>query len=302
MTNEELIQKYYDGDMQALYDLYERNVGFIQSVAAAAAKDYKNYLRFSDTFDDLVQVGCLTFFERLRSKQYDASKGGLLTYLTPRLRYAMQEFIEQFSSPIGLSHSDFWNIQRCRKLHNEGMSNSDIAKELGMDRKTVQSCLSFSFKTETLMIRTETENGIEYFENPKLGVNDLHPDNKVYIEVCIELFRKLFDNLSARDREILGRKYGVFGYEETSVSDIADYMLITRNAVNKAVNSAMETLRKEYHNGSKLKWWRLCNRAVREALEGRITEESIEISDEFKAKLRGLAEFLTLLYETDKHK
>lgn len=41
MTNEELIQKYYDGDMQALYDLYERNVGFIQSVAAAAAKDYK---------------------------------------------------------------------------------------------------------------------------------------------------------------------------------------------------------------------------------------------------------------------
>lgn len=302
MTNEELISKYYDGNMQALYDLYEQNVGFIHSVAAAAAKDYKNYLRFSDTFDDLVQVGCLTFFERLRAKQYDASKGGLLTYLTPRLRYAMQEFIEQFSSPIGLSHSDFWNIQRCRKLHNEGMSNSDIAKELGMDRKTVQSCLSFSFKTETLIIRTETENGIEYFENPKLGVNDLHPDNKVYIEVCIELFRKLFDNLSARDREILGRKYGVFGYEETSVSDIADYMLITRNAVNKAVNSATETLRKEYHNGSKLKWWRLCNRAVREALEGRITEESIEISDEFKAKLRGLAEFLTLLYETDKHK
>uniref|UniRef100_UPI0040285A9E sigma-70 family RNA polymerase sigma factor n=1 Tax=Ruminococcus bicirculans (ex Wegman et al. 2014) TaxID=1160721 RepID=UPI0040285A9E len=269
MTNEELIQKYYDGDMQALYDLYERNVGFIQSVAAAAAKDYKNYLRFSDTFDDLVQVGCLTFFERLRAKQYDASKGGLLTYLTPRLRYAMQEFIEQFSSPIGLSHSDFWNIQRCRKLHNEGMSNSDIAKELGMDRKTVQSCLSFSFKTETLMIRTETENGIEYFENPKLGVNDLHPDNKVYIEVCIELFRKLFDNLSARDREILGRKYGAFGYEETSVNDIADYMLITRNAVNKAVNSATEILRKEYHNGSKLKWWRLCNRAVKDALEGR---------------------------------
>lgn len=186
----------------------------------------------------------------------------------------MQEFIEQFSSPIGLSHSDFSNIQRCRKLHNEGMSNSDIAKDLGMDRKTVQSCLSFSFKTKTLMIRTENESGIEYFENPKLIVNDLHPDNKVYIEVCIELFKELFDNLSARDREIFGRKYGVFGYEETSVNDIADYMLITRNSVNKAVNSAMETLRKEYHNGSNLKWWRLFNRAVKEALEGRATEEN----------------------------
>lgn len=68
MTNEELISKYYDGNMQALYDLYEQNVGFIHSVAAAVAKDYKNYLRFSDTFEDLVQVGCLTFFEKLKAK------------------------------------------------------------------------------------------------------------------------------------------------------------------------------------------------------------------------------------------
>lgn len=73
MTNEELISKYYDGNMQALYDLYEQNVGFIQSVAAAVAKDYKNYLRFSDTFEDLVQVGSLTFFEKLKAKKYDAS-------------------------------------------------------------------------------------------------------------------------------------------------------------------------------------------------------------------------------------
>lgn len=91
MTNEELISKYYDGNMQALYDLYEQNVGFIQSVAAAVAKDYKNYLRFSDTFEDLVQVGSLTFFEKLKAKKYDARKGSLLTYLTPQLRYAMQE-------------------------------------------------------------------------------------------------------------------------------------------------------------------------------------------------------------------
>ena len=122
-----------------------------------------------------------------------------------------------------------------------------------MDRKTVQSCLSFSFKTETLMIRAETENGIEYFENPELVVNDPHPDKKVYIEVSLEFFKELFESLSAREREILGRKYGAFGYEETSVNDIADYMLISRSAVNKAVNSATEILRKEYHNGSRLK-------------------------------------------------
>lgn len=145
------------------------------------------------------------------------------------------------------------------------MPNADIAKELGMNKKTVQSCLLFSFKTEALMVQAETGNGIEYFEDPELVVNDPNPDNKVYIEVCLELFKELFDSLSVR--EILGRKYGAFGYEETSVNDIADYMLITRNTVNKTVNSAMETLHKEYHNGSRLKWWRLCNRSVKDALE-----------------------------------
>ena len=304
MTNEELISKYYDGNMQALYDLYEQNVGFIQSVAAAVAKDYKNYLRFSDTFEDLVQVGSLTFFEKLKAKNHKVPDDPslLANREAYELRYAMQEFIENFSSPAGLSHSDFSKIQRCRKLHNEGMSNSDIAKELGMDRKTVQSCLSFSFKTETLMIRAETENGIEYFENPELVVNDPHPDKKVYIEVSLEFFKELFESLSAREREILGRKYGAFGYEETSVNDIADYMLISRSAVNKAVNSATEILRKEYHNGSRLKWWRLCNQAVKDALEGRTAQESVEISDEFKAKLRVLADYLVLLYEMDKQK
>ena len=152
------------------------------------------------------------------------------------------------------------------------------------------------------MIRAETENGIEYFENPELVVNDPHPDKKVYIEVSLEFFKELFQSLSAREREILGRKYGAFGYEETSVNDIADYMLISRSAVNKAVNSATEILRKEYHNGSRLKWWRLCNQAVKDALEGRTAQESVEISDEFKAKLRVLADYLVLLYEMDKQK
>lgn len=166
MTNEELISKYYDGNMQALYDLYEQNVGFIQSVAAAVAKDYKNYLRFSDTFEDLVQVGSLTFFEKLKAKKYDARKGSLLTYLTPQLRYAMQEFIENFSSPAGLSHSDFSKIQRCRKLHNEGMSNSDISiliESKRGSRKAKLHCVGRDIENQEINV---------VFENSRWKVSD----------------------------------------------------------------------------------------------------------------------------------
>lgn len=38
MTNEELIQKYYDGDKQALSELYEQNIGYLKSTAIAVLK------------------------------------------------------------------------------------------------------------------------------------------------------------------------------------------------------------------------------------------------------------------------
>lgn len=37
MTNEEMIQKYYDGDDSMLEKLYNENIGFIHSIAKEAA-------------------------------------------------------------------------------------------------------------------------------------------------------------------------------------------------------------------------------------------------------------------------
>lgn len=37
MTNEEMIQKYYDGDKSMLEKLYIKNIGFIHSVAKESA-------------------------------------------------------------------------------------------------------------------------------------------------------------------------------------------------------------------------------------------------------------------------
>lgn len=41
MTNEELISKYYDGNMQALYDLYEQNVGSYRALLLRSQKTTK---------------------------------------------------------------------------------------------------------------------------------------------------------------------------------------------------------------------------------------------------------------------
>ena len=39
MTNEDLIQKYYNGDKQALSELYEQNIGYLKSTAMIVLKN-----------------------------------------------------------------------------------------------------------------------------------------------------------------------------------------------------------------------------------------------------------------------
>ncbi len=71
MTNEELIRKYYNGDKQALSELYEQNIGYLKSTAMIVLKKF-GCCRFSDgklsaysqeMLEELIQTGSLVFIE-----------------------------------------------------------------------------------------------------------------------------------------------------------------------------------------------------------------------------------------------
>ena len=73
------------------------------------------------------------------------------------------------------------------------------------------------------------------------------------------MYKPLFDQLSKKEQEIIGRYFGVFGYEDMSANDISDLMLMTPNAVNKSVNASLNKLKELYYKGSKLYYWRNAN-------------------------------------------
>ena len=84
----------------------------------------------------------------------------------------------------------------------------------------------------------------------------------VYRKVCIELLRELFDTLSKKDRDILGKICGVFGYPEATLKEIGMYHMMKESAVEKAKNRAVEKLREAYP-GSRLQVWRTVHRMLR---------------------------------------
>ena len=79
MTNEELYQKYITGDEDAFEQLYLQLQKFIRSVASESARSFGR--SDQDTLDELCAEGAVELCERLSSRQYDAERGKLTTFL-----------------------------------------------------------------------------------------------------------------------------------------------------------------------------------------------------------------------------
>ena len=260
MTNEELVKQFYDGDKAALHTLYEQNTGFIHDTVNDVAKRYRSFIYSRDTLDDLFQIAALEFIERLMSMIYKPDEAMLLTYIKPFIEEKVRDYIIETSSLFKLSRKRFSLINKCKRLYKNGKFDKDIAEELGITLTLVKRCLQYSFVYSVIIYGSEDDNyGFDYISEDQLGSNDLHPDNKIYFKLCAEYMKPLFEKLSMKEKEILGRYFGVYDYEVTSVDDISKLMLMTPNAVNKIINSSLRKLNAMYYNGSKLFYWRNAN-------------------------------------------
>ena len=67
--------------------------------------------------------------------------------------------------------------------------------------------------------------------------------------------------LSKKDRDILGKTCGVFGYPEATLKEIGMYHMMKESAVEKAKNRAVEKLREAYP-GSRLQIWKIVHRMM----------------------------------------
>ena len=67
-------------------------------------------------------------------------------------------------------------------------------------------------------------------------------DEAVRRKMETEEMRQFFESLSKRDRDILGKCYGVFGYQKEPLKDIAMYHMVKEDAVEKAKRRAQEKL------------------------------------------------------------
>lgn len=274
MTNEELVRQYYDGDETALEKLYHKNIGLIRGIAKEAAADFNCLTvdkhhpnRFSaytkTVLDDLCGEGTLELLTRIQSKEYDESRAVLTTYLYPHLKGRMARWLEQNIGCMALSKDEMAAVRQAQRLYHVAWKDTgEIAEELGISEARVSRYVRYN--THFLGVHDLVPEGYDGdpYELLIPGMLSVSAERAVYRKVCIELLRELFDTLPKKDRDILGKICGVFGYPEATLKEIGMYHMMKESAVEKAKIRAIEKLRESYPS-SRLQVWRAVHRMLR---------------------------------------
>ena len=306
MTNEELVRRYYDGDEAALEKLYHKNLGLIRSIAKETAADFScltvdehhpnQFSAYTKTvLDDLCGEGVLELLTRIQSREYDESRAALTTYLYPHLRGRMTRWLEQNLGCMTLSKDEMAAVRQAQRLYHVAWKDtSEIAEELGIPEARVSRYVRYN--THFLGVHDlvpESYDGDPY-ERLMPGMLSVSAEQAVYRKVCIELLRELFDTLPKKDRDILGKAYGVFGYPEATLKEIGMYHMMKESAVEKSKNRAVEKLRESYP-GSRLQVWRTVPRMMRRPIPP--PGDDSELRRNFPQYVRALAEVYGVLSE-----
>ena len=306
MTNEQLIRQYYDGDGAALEKLYHKNLGLIRGIAKEAAAEFNclimeqhhpnQFSAYTKTIlDDLCGEGALEFLTRIQNREYDESRAALTTYLYPHLKGRMTRWLEQNIGCMALSKDEMAGVRQAQQLYYIAWKDSDeIAEELNVSAARANRYVRYN--THFLGVHDLVPEGYDGdpYERLMSGMLSVSAEQAVYRKVCIELLRELFDTLPKKDRDILGKVYGVFGYSEVALKEIGMYHMMKESAVEKAKSRAVEKLRKAYP-GSRLQVWRTVHRMMRRPIPP--PGDDSELRRNFPQYVRALAEVYGVLSE-----
>ena len=274
MTNEQLIRQYYDGAEAALEKLYHKNIGLIRGIAKETAAEFNclimeqhhpnQFSAYTKTIlDDLCGEGALELLTRIQSREYDERSAALTTYLYPHLKGRMTRWLEQNIGCMALSKDEMAGVRQAQRLYHAAWKDTgEIAEELGISEARVSRYVRYN--THFLGVHDLVPEGYDGdpYERLMPGMIFASAEQAVYCKVCVELFRELFDALPKKDKDILGKTCGVFGYPEMTLKEIGMYHMMKESAVEKAKIRAIEKLRESYPS-SRLQVWRAVHRMLR---------------------------------------
>ena len=252
MTNEELLEQISNGDDAALAKLSLMNTGLVKDRARLIARQYHclrqtKYGGLNDytkeTLSELESVGKLALVECVRAGGYDAEKGRFTTYVTPFLDGAMRRHLECSMGTLALDRDSMGLVRKAQRLYyQEGKEPSEICASLGISLRAVARAITYPTHFFSVYDLQGPDDDGDIFERLASTRLSGSAEDAVIRMVTMECLREEFLRLSKRDRDILGRYFGVYGFPKADLQEIAVRNLLKESGVEKAKDQAIKRL------------------------------------------------------------
>ena len=253
MTNEELLEQISNGDDAALAKLSLMNTGLVKDRARLIARQYHclrqtKYGGLSDytkeTLSELESVGKLALVECVRAGGYDPEKGRFTTYITPFLDGAMRRHLERSMGTLSLDRDSMGVVRKAQnRYHQKGQSVEEICKALDISFRAATRAIAYPthfFSVYDLQNPDDDDDIFERLASTRLSGS---AEDAVTHTLTMECLLEKFLKLSKKDRDILGRYFGVYGFPKSDLREIAMRNLMKESGVEKAKDQAVERLR-----------------------------------------------------------
>lgn len=241
-----LARKIRSGDQDALRKLTEANLRFVVSVA----KQYQNQ---GLSLSDLINEGNIGLVKAAR--RFDETKGfKFISYAVWWIRQSILQGIVENSRIVRMPANKAGAYHRLHAIYSDFVqeyerdpSPDEMAELANMHVKDAQAFLNDTSRHYSLDAPMPgSDDGSMTMLDTLQIADDTSPTSSLMEESVRQEIEKGLEKLPPRELEIVASYYGLKGYTQMSVDEIAEYYDLSRERVRQIKERALRRLRKVF--------------------------------------------------------